>query len=304
MLPPDPIRFLQGQLREYLARGSTADAEFDTHLADGAGWRPHVLERKRARAWYVLVQQPTSPAWAEWIARARDLVSGLKIAVAVDAELLASESLIETIDSLDAEILTFSESAGRVQFADEVHAWAGEYVWKNELQLPAECAARLLDRAYQRAVEEPNSYWKGIRLEETVALLLSQVVGYRVRRHRLRGHGEEFDLLIENKNRGGALGRGSFVLVECKNTGDRAERDEASDFTDMLRQRHGFVRMGYVVSMAGFTSGFLERIRKNGEVEVLVVPIDGDRLPRIWRSSRGITHEVSEQVMEAMAGVF
>jgi Holliday junction resolvase-like predicted endonuclease len=315
MLLPDPIPLLQRQLREYLADGSSVVGELDAVLRTGSGWRPHVLERRLNRAWHILVDPPSSEAWAEGAAQACAANPELRIGVAVRDEVLrfpeeaaeydgrlSGERVLELCEQLAAEILPFSLNVSGATFGDQVYAGVGEYVWRNDLRLTPGLAWRALESLYARTLAATDSNVKGALLEDTAALLMSQVAGYRVLRQRLRGRNEELDIVVENKNSGGALGRGNLVIVECRHTADPQETQSAMVFAEKLRLRGGFAHLGYYVSINGFSRGFLEHGRGLVRDGLLLVPIDGDRLTRIWRSPAGITREVEDLVTEAIAG--
>lgn len=130
---------------------------------------------------------------------------------------------------------------------------------------------------------ERDSHRKGRLLEDLLELSLAQVPGFVVT-SRQRTADEEFDLVVRNESPDPFWSKeGSYLLVECKNWSSKVGPDELDRFTSKLARRYDRTRLGFFVSIGGFTTGFESTRLTKREGNVLAVPIDGEDLRAMIR---------------------
>jgi restriction endonuclease Mrr len=110
------------------------------------------------------------------------------------------------------------------------------------------------------------------------------------------------DIFVHNRNVGGALGGSPIVLAEAKNWVDPVGPNEYASFLRKLLSRHGRAKLGYLVTTGRFTSGVADERRRDSMADTLVVLIDGDELPKLWRDGDGITGGLEATTMLAAVG--
>lgn len=75
-----------------------------------------------------------------------------------------------------------------------------------------------------------------------------------------------------------------YILVECKNWSRPAGRSELVIFQDKLARRFGRAKLGFFVAPGGFTTGFLDGRRHEGQGDILVVCIGPEGLETLVTS--------------------
>lgn len=296
----DPIPVLQKVLRSFL-RSVDGSIDIDGIVGRGVPWRPHVLERKLLRGWYIHPVSPVSNSWAERIIRARGVKTSLKVGIAATEELLSDERFLEICHELDAAILPFIPK-GDAFVARELFPSVEDYICRTRLKLSTDAAQVILDRALLRALAEGNKQRKGVLLELVVALLLSQVDGFEVASIGIANRSQQMDVLVHNRNTGGALGSSPIVLAEAKNWRNPVDVSEYAVFVRKLQARHGRAKLGYLVTTNRFTAGVRAERRRESMNETLVVLIDGKSLPTLWTDQKGITASIERETMIAAIG--
>jgi hypothetical protein len=111
------------------------------------------------------------------------------------------------------------------------------------------------------------------------------------------------DVLVHNKNQGGALGGSPIVLVEAKNWQKKpVGPPEYAVFIRKMQTRYRRCRLGFIVTIGRFTRNVATDRLQDAKDDELVVLIDGKELPRIWRGRRGITDVIEQLALDATIG--
>lgn len=130
-------------------------------------------------------------------------------------------------------------------------------------------------RLWAEALANKNSQEKGRLLEECLLLLFRSIPGFEEAAINLRTSDEEFDVVIPNKSEDPIWRtEGSYILVEAKNWSTKAGPTEFDRFNSKLDRRYGRVKLGFFVSVNGFTDGFHAHALTERRGESLVVPLD------------------------------
>lgn len=101
----------------------------------------------------------------------------------------------------------------------------------------------------------PSSAVKGRRLEAVISFLVAQVHDFRVVERNFRTATEELDIVVQHRGNTRSWARLGcpYLLVECKNWGERVNQASFSAFRTKIQGKRGTVRIGLMVSAAGFT---------------------------------------------------
>lgn len=299
----DPVVALQGTVRAYLQARGASDVTSDVAPGPGVRWGAHLFEPKTKRAWYCLTDLPESDAWARRIQQAVSALPGLSIGLCGPMNVLQDEATLEAADSLEAQVLVAKEeSASYSVTEDDHHPTVCELIYEGSLQLTPRVARIVLDRNLQRAVDEPNIQRKGVRLEVVTAVMLSQVQGFEVASVGISNRSQQIDVTVHNRNTGGVLRRGSLVLAEAKNWSNPVGTVEYYSLLRKIQARHGFAKMGFFVTTDRFTEGVDLEARRDSMGDTLVVTLDGETLPVIWRKGQSITANIEAAIIRATVG--
>lgn len=296
----DPIPLLQKILRDFL-QGRDRPVDIDGIVGRAVPWRPHILERRTLRGWYIHSAAPVSDSWAERIHIATRAKRSLRTGVAATAEILSEESFLDLCHQLNAAILPLIQK-GDSYLVHESFPSVEDYVCRNRVKLSASAAGKMLDRGLQRALAATNSQKKGVLLELLVAAVLSQVDGFEVASIGIANRTQQMDVIVNNKNTGGALGSSPIVLAEAKNWSDPVGTNEYASFVRKLQSRHGRAKLGYLVTTGRFTAGVSSERRRDSNHHTLVVLIDGNSLPLLWRGARTISDNIEQLTIRATVG--
>lgn len=298
----DPIPVLQALLREYLqSRNSAEKVEIDCAISSSAPWRPHLLEKRAVRGWYIHAVAPTSDFWAKRAERALAKATKLQIGVAVLEDFLADEEFLDSCHQLNAAVIIFRATKGA--FAPvEIYDSVDDLIYQRRLKLSLACAARILDRGLERALTANTKARKGILLEVLVAVLLSQVDGFEVTDVGISNRSQQMDVMVHNRNVGGTLSTSPVVLAEAKNWKEAVGTAEYANFVRKIQSRHRRAKLGYLVTTGQFTSGVLLERRRESSQETLVVLLDKRSFPNLWRGQSSITESIERATMQALIG--
>lgn len=294
----DAVSELRSVLAEHL-RGKGVQVQEDGGLRSGARWRPHLLEPATQRAWHCLTEPPDTPAWAQRIAHARSVQPDLRIAICGPLDILQDESVLEQLDHLGAEVQPVRIDEGSFALDGPLVASAADLIHERGLRLRPKFAEAFLDRGYARVLAETNTTKKGVLLEVVTAVVLSQVAGFRVLDRGISSRTQQIDVTAENRNVGGLLGRGSLVLAECKNWANPVGRVEYDALYRKMRTRRGFTKLGFFVTTDRVTRAFYDETLRDSMSDELIVILDKDKLPGLWRSGDSITAALEERVYRA-----
>jgi hypothetical protein len=69
-----------------------------------------------------------------------------------------------------------------------------------------------------------------------------------------------------------------------------------------IQARHGYAKMGFFVTTDRFTEGVDLEARRDSMGDTLVVTLDGETLPAIWRKGQCITPNIEGAIIKATVG--
>ena len=222
-------------------------------------------------------------------------VPGLKLGICAPASVLYDDDVLDAADSILARIATFSDDGKKIEF----HDLAADFIYGRRLALSHEMAKTILNRWLTRCSTATIKREKGITLEVLTAVMLSQVEGFEVRNRGISNRSQQIDVQVHNRRTHGILANSQLVFAEAKNWSNPVGTSEYYSVYRKVETTYGRSRLGFFVTTDRFTRGVrLERL-KDTRHDILIVPLDRDSLPDIWRSGDDITANVESAAIAA-----
>lgn len=297
----DPLTVAQSLIEQHLVALARTCAIND-EISPEIHWRPHVWEATTRKAWHIHTTRPETDSWFARIEKAKSIDATLRIGIAAPADALLDEEFLLQCATLDAAIIKFDAPFDEDLIPTLGFGSVDDFIIETRAQLSEHGARSLLNLSYSRAISEPNSSRKGVLLEVTVALMLSQVNGFDVHDVGISNRTQQMDVLVQNWNVGGALSGSPLVLAEAKNWKDPVTPTEYAEFERKLRSRHGRAKLGFLVTSGTFTSGVTLERRRESLGETLIVLVNGVDLQSIWTGPSSITENVERMTIAAAIG--
>lgn len=298
----DAITAMQAAVRNHLVNGSAGRVLLDGVISRTAPWRPHVYQTSERIGWQLHSILPDFSSWEQRIARARSADAKLRVGVAATEDTLGNADFLLACQRLGARIILLK--ARKDDFAvEQSFGSVPDFVCEQNIKLDAAVARTMLDVAHQRALAAKTTHEKGLTLEVLVALVLSQVDNFEVADIGISNRTQQMDVLVHNRSVGGVLGSSPLVLAEAKNwRQQKVTTVEHASFMRKLQTRNRRARLGFLVTTGAFTSGLALEARRDSTQEVIVVFVDGEALPKIWRGRENITRQIERLVINASIG--
>jgi hypothetical protein len=296
----DPL----GEIRTRLMAKLTADnaavkLRQDAAIDPAIRWSPHVVDDTSGVAWHILTDNVESDFWVRRMKAARDARPNLQLGVALPEHVIFNEDLIRKLNDLNVRIaLADLNSESDVRLSGS----AADIIYEKGLKLSATVASQILDSLLDRCHKATDTNLKGRTLELLTAVLLSQVNGFEVNPIGISNRSQQMDVIVHNRNTAGVLGRSEVVIAEAKNWSNPVGTTEYFSVYRKIETRFGRSRLGYFVTTDRFTAGVeLERL-KDAKGQILVVPLDRQTLPKVWRNATDaapITRRLEEATLAA-----
>lgn len=182
-------------------------------------------------------------------------------------------------------VIPVSNSQAYKQFGNSVCVKVIDAVAKNMIEfmeknnmLSSKNNYRGLEKLFYEAVNEEDKYKKGKMLESLMKSFFSKVDGFVVETN-MTTKTEEIDLVINNESKDMTWGKESLYLIgECKNWNGKVGKSELVLFNSKLSNRKDRVKVGFFISINGFTETFkLEDLRSSKE-DTLIITLTGEEV--------------------------
>lgn len=129
---------------------------------------------------------------------------------------------------------------------------------------------------------EKKAVDKGRHLEQLVKKLFERLHGFVDVVTNVRSSSGEIDLMFRNESSDPFWNQqGPFIMVECKSLNEKVGLAALHLFASKMSQRAGWCRLGFFISLSGFTKDFYLSLRNFIMNNVLIVPIDQKRLEKL-----------------------
>jgi hypothetical protein len=296
----DPITDLRRVVKNYLAsKGIAADVTEDQPLGRSVPWRPHLYQAASQTAWYLITHVPESTAWARRMASAREVLPGIELVLCAPWRVIFDPQVLDAADRLNATLLPV-EDDGNEYTATRAYPGVSDLIYERNLRLDPQLARVILDRGMERAVDEPNPQRKGVLLEVVAAVMFSQVDGWRVKSGGISRRNQQVDVAVINERVGGILSRGELILAEVKNWTSPPGTVEYQSLHFKMTSSNGFVKMGFLITSDRFTKGVYIDAYRVSSTDLLIVLLDRDSFPAVWRNFPTITEGMEQMVLSAI----
>lgn len=148
---------------------------------------------------------------------------------------------------------------------------------------------------WRRVQAERDPSVKGALLEDLVALLFKSIPGFERTQTNRKSLDEQIDIVIPNESTDPFWQQthSQYILGECKNWSKPVERRELDVFIKDIDRRFGRCRLGFFISIGGFTKGFESSLAAAREGDVLVVALDAARVDE-WVQARDRNAKLKE----------
>lgn len=259
-------------------------------------WRPAAVSEDGKR----LLHACLSGTLPRFVVERLKLASsqGISTVVLVTVQSLFSPSVLEELTSLDSDVYVLGgyDEDARLKSRHVLAAAA-------DISIPLDASSRVqVASACWQQIEAGTSHQKGRRLEALLAFIFGQVRDLKVVERNYRTASEEIDIVLQVDNFSPRVWQQSgvpFVLVEAKNRVDKVSQEVISAFLTKMQTKRGTVRIGLVVSLAGFTrDAYLQTLRFSTQ-NLGIAMIDREALRRLV-TSQDLDGELESQVRHAL----
>jgi|GEM_PF-846738 len=136
---------------------------------------------------------------------------------------------------------------------------------------------------WRRVQIERDPSLKGRLLEDLIALLFKSIPGFERTLTDRKSLDEQIDIVIPNESADPFWQQthSQYILGECKNWSKPVERRELDVFIKDIDRRFGRCRLGFFISIGGFTKGFESGLAAAREGDVLIVALDTARVDEL-----------------------
>ena len=222
--------------------------------------------------------------------------AGVAILCVVSLEAIATPAVVKFLSEVDARVVLISE--GVVGSPSPLLKLLGE----EELAIDPGTRSQLIRDGLAACKAATTKDQKGKRLEWLLHFMFSQVKDFRVKQCNYRTATEELDVVVQLSNHDPSkcwASRGPIILCEAKNQVAKASQGIVSKFNTIMAVKRGACKIGFVVSLSGFTSDAHKQVLKLAMEDRVIVLMDGDALER-WCNADDYDVELNEIVVEAI----
>jgi hypothetical protein len=209
---------------------------------------------------------------------------------------LFNEATLKLCADIDAHVIVVNDR--RLPTLEPLHFMAA----LAELGVPVEQPLRSsLANKVLGIIEDGTPHEKGRRLEALLAFLFSSVRDLRVVERNFETDTQEIDIVLQVDNFSNRVWRmsGPLLLVESKNTKDATPQNVVSLLIHKIRGKRGACKLGFLVSLNGFTSDAMREELRISESENCVAMLDKDDLIALFEAE-DLDEELEKIVRRAM----
>ena len=151
---------------------------------------------------------------------------------------------------------------------------------------PQQINEALID-TYAEVKDEENTFRKGQRFENFVALLFNHIGFSEIIRRVIDKSRNETDLIVRNDIDDNFLSKfGKYILIECKNKPSTPiDKNDFIVFLSKLEATNGLAEIGFMITTSSFTrTAYLEALRSSKTLRKIFF-IDNPLIMRLLRSA-------------------
>ncbi|HZT42043.1 MAG TPA: hypothetical protein VFA07_07625 [Chthonomonadaceae bacterium] len=224
---------------------------------------------------------------------------GYKVSVTAPDELWRNGTLLEQGYALG--IMPIFASIRSKQIKIRSFKSIPELIAKERLVLDTDLLEKLLLDAHQRAVTVESRYDKGLRFEELLLIIFSQVDGFEIHGSRYITKTEEIDIVIKCRRIASKVWPNSpVVIVSAKNEVEPVGIPALNDLLMKIKNRGQMCQMGFLCSAQKLAKKSLDvELLRYSQQGPLVVLIDEECIARIMANVSELNEIIENAVVDA-----
>jgi len=239
---------------------------------------------------------PLIPPFLEKRMRAAN-AAGIRLLCVVDWTCLTSKENLKLLSAVGAEVALIDE--GEISSPLPLLKFLGEM----QVGVDPEVRRHLAKDGLARCFFATTKDLKGKTLEWLLHFMFSQIRDFKVKRCNYHTASEELDVVIQLTASDGSYCwshlAAPILLAEAKNWASKAGQEVISKFNTVLHVKRGVCKIGFVVSLSGFTSDARTQVLKLAVESRTFVLLEKADLER-WIEAEDFDEALNELVVAAM----
>lgn len=260
----------------------------------GVNWRPDFANRSGVMC--ILVGE-TVPSY---ICRRIDAVAkaGSEVTCVADLEVLSNMRNVKLLSQVDA-FVSYVPHNGEPRGPKRLLKILAE----EEVALEPALRGALVLKGIDRCQSAQTAKDKGSRLEDLVHFMFSQITEFRVLKCNWKTRSEELDCVIQVRaasfERCWASLGAPHVIVEAKNRKKKTGQQTVSKLQTIMNGKRRTCRLGFIVSLSGFTSAAKDQVLRFASQENIYVLVNREDLVE-WGQAENFDDALESLVTRAM----
>lgn len=202
---------------------------------------------------------------------------GKSVTCVADLDVLTDSLSIELLARVDAHV-SYVGVDGEPQTPKRLLKVLGE----EEVPVAPEVRSKVVHSGLASCESAESSNDKGRRLEELIHFMFSQVSDFRVLRCNYRTLTEELDCVVQIRcvtlQRCWSNLAAPHILIEGKNREQKTGQESVSKLQGIMHGKRQTCRIGFLVSLSGFTSNARNQVLRFATDEKIFVLLDSQNL--------------------------
>jgi hypothetical protein len=259
-----------------------------------ARWTPDYVKPDSALA---IVLGPRVPGFLEKRLKAA-YIAGVQLLCVIDWAALSSGETLLLLSEVDAQVALVSEGA-----TVSTPLPLLKFLGVEQFGIDATVRRELIRHGIAECFAAATNDMKGKRLEWLLHFMFSQVGDFRVKSCNYRTASEELDVVIQltamDGRRCWAHLSAPFLVAEAKNRKEKSGQEVVSKLNTIMSVKRGACKIGFIVSLSGFTSDANTQVLKLATQDRVFVLMDQAELER-WGFAKDYDQELDDIVSEAI----
>jgi hypothetical protein len=217
-----------------------------------------------------------------------------------DPDAIVQLDVTELVQSVEEARSLHSEQASSLVEKVKLYNRVYERLFANESTVREQHIRSRCSELLQACKSEESTHKKGRLLEELMEVIFTADRSSEVVHKRVSTGDEEIDLVIKNdidKPFWLAFSSPAF-FVECKNWSGVVGSKELRDFETKIRNHARFTKLGFFVSINGFSVEVAEELKRAGREDYHITLLDGRDLEELTGSDCGVFSWLEKRIMK------
>lgn len=260
----------------------------------GVSWTPDFVRESEVAT---LVLNGEIPAYLRRRLQAAS-AHGFQIRCICDLTSITAHGNLEFFSGINAHVMLLSEDASSSVFLPLL-----KFLGVEQIPVESEVRSRLVRDGLNACATAKTNELKGKTLEWLLHFMLSQVSDFKVVACNYRTTTEELDVVVQLRSfdprRCWAHWRAPIIIFEAKNRKEKQGQEVVSKLNTIMETKHGNCRLGFIVSLSGFTSDARDQVLKLALKEQNFVLLDRGDLQE-WANASDFEEALNALVVKAI----